>query len=164
MSEKVSFSGRAVNFFQRRLPGLAKGVSRRQAAQYVKSGGTKGNTINGKPTFRLTVVGRTSGEPRSVMLMLIRRGDDLLVCGSQGGTPDAPNWWKNLEAAGRATAQVGSESFEVDARVVTDAGERAEAWSLLTAGYPDFATYQQLTNRVLPIAVLTRRAAGAQGN
>ena len=89
------------------------------------------------------------------MLMLVRRGDDLLVCGSQAGTPDAPNWWKNLVAAGRAEAQVGDQTWPVDARILTDAAERAEAWDQLTAAYPDFATYHALTDRVLPIAVLT---------
>ncbi len=92
------------------------------------------------------------------MLMLVRQGDDLLVCGSQAGTPQAPNWWKNLAAAGHATAQVGPETYDVDARIITGAAERAEAWSLLTAAYPDFASYQALTDRVLPIAALTRRA------
>jgi hypothetical protein len=28
---------------------------------------------------------------------------------------------------------------------------------MLTAAYPDFASYQELTERVLPIAVLSRR-------
>jgi deazaflavin-dependent oxidoreductase (nitroreductase family) len=89
--------------------------------------------------------------------MLIRRGEDLLVCGSQAGAPDAPNWWKNLVAAGTAEAQVGDQTFPVDVRILTDGPERTEAWQVLTAEYPDFATYQALTERTLPIAVLTRR-------
>ena len=149
-------SGRAANFGSRHVPGVAKWMSRRQSGQFERSGGKRGAKLLGKPVFRLTIAGRTSGEPRSVMLMLVRRGDDLLVCGSQAGTPQSPNWWKNLEAAGHATAQVGDESFEVNARVVTDVAERAEAWTLLTAAYPDFASYQTFTERVLPIAVLTR--------
>ena len=159
MTDKTTTSGRLVNLFMRRIPGVANWFSRRQAASYERSGGKRGAKINGKPTFRLTVVGRTSGEPRPVMLMLVRRGDDLLVCGSRAGTPEEPNWWKNLVAAGAATAQVGGETWDVDSRVVTDASERDEAWSLLTTAYPDFATYQLLTDRVLPIAVLTRRPA-----
>lgn len=157
MADRVTVSGRAINFGSRHLPGFVHWFSRSQSKQYAASGGRKGAKLHGKPVFRLTVTGRTSGEPRPVMLMLVPRGDDLLVCGSQGGTPESPNWWKNLEAAGRATAQVGDDSFEVDARVVTDESERAQAWALLTAAYPDFASYQALTDRVLPIAVLTRR-------
>ncbi len=55
--------------------------------------------------------------------------------------------------------QVSAESYDVDVQVVTDPAERVQLWSLLTAAYPDFATYQALTDRVLPIAVLRRQAA-----
>lgn len=158
MSNRVSLSGRMANIMSNRLRPLTRWFTHRQAAQYEKSGGTRGAKLGGKPVFRLTIAGRKSGEPRTVMLMLVRRGDDLLVCGSQAGSVDSPNWWKNLEAAQRATAQVGAETYEVDARVVTDPAERAEAWALLTAAYSDFAEYQKMTDRVLPIAVLTRRA------
>ena len=37
----------------------------------------RGDKLAGKPIFRLTVVGRKSGEPRSVMLMLVRRAAPL---------------------------------------------------------------------------------------
>lgn len=158
MSDRVTISGRGANFASKRLPGLVNWFSRFQAKQFERSGGKRGAKLRGKPVFRLTVTGRTSGEPRSVMLMLVRRGDDLLVCGSQAGTPQSPNWWKNLEAAGRATAQVGTDSFDVDLRVVTDPAERAETWAALTAAYPDFASYQKLTDRVLPIGVLSKRS------
>jgi deazaflavin-dependent oxidoreductase (nitroreductase family) len=156
MTDRVSFSGRSANLLSTRAPGLLNWFSRRQAGQFERSGGKRGAKLRGKPIFRLTVVGRNSGQPRSVMLMLVRRGDDLLVCGSQAGTPESPNWWKNLVAAGRATAQVGPESYEVAVRAIEDEPERSEAWSLLTAAYPDFASYQALTDRVLPIAALTR--------
>ncbi len=158
MTDRASFSGRSANFMANRLPWLVRRFTHLQAGVFERSGGKRGAKLMGKPTFRLTVIGRTSGEPRSVMLMLVRRGDDLLVCGSQSGTPQPPNWWKNLAAAEEATAQVGGESYAVDARVITDDPERAEAWDLLTAAYPDFASYQKLTDRVLPIAVLSRRA------
>jgi deazaflavin-dependent oxidoreductase (nitroreductase family) len=154
---KVTFSGRAVHFMMSHFFGLAKSSSRRQAEAYAKSGGRKGAAISGKPTFRLVVKGRSSGEPRPVMLMLIRRGEELLVCGSQGGRPEHPNWWLNLVAAGQAEAQIGDQTFPVDFREVTDPAERDEVWRLLVAGYPDFGSYQALTDRVLPVGVLTPR-------
>ena len=158
MAVKLTVSGRASHFFTARMPGLVMMmISRRQARSYADSDGRRSAKMNGKPIFRLLVRGRTTGIPLPVMLMLVRRGDDLLVCGSQAGTPDAPNWWKNLVAAGRAEGQVGDQTLPVDARILTDAAEREEAWAQLTAAYPDFATYQALTDRVLPIAVLTRR-------
>ena len=158
MTDRPSLSGRATNVMMNHIAPVARYVSRRQSRLFETSAGTKGAKLMGRPVFRLVVKGRTSGEPRSVMLMLVLRDDDLLVCGSQGGTAQAPNWWKNLLAAGTGTAQVGGETYPVGARVVTDEAERAETWALRTAAYPDFASYQLLTERVLPIAVLSRSA------
>ncbi len=112
----------------------------------------------GRPIFLLDVVGRKSGEPRPVMLMLIRRGDDLLICGSNGGNPEAPNWYKNLAAAGEAYVEVGDERWAVNYRELEEGPERQECWKLLTAGYPDFASYQGFTDRRLPVGVLSRKA------
>lgn len=157
MTERVTLSGRGANFFSRRMPGVVNWYSRRQATRFEKTDGKRGAKLRGKPIFRLTVIGRKSGAPHSLMLMLVPRGDDLVVCGSKGGSPQAPNWWKNLVAAGQASVQVAGERYDVDARVLIDGAERAQAWELLTAAYPDFGSYQALTERVLPIAVLTRR-------
>ncbi len=153
-----SLSGRLINFFSRRLPGLGKMGAQRQLEQFRASRGSKGNKLMGRPVFVLDVVGRTSGEPRPVMLMLVRRGDDLLVCGSNGGNPQAPNWYKNLSSAGEAHVEVGADRWAVDFRELEEGDEREECWKLLTAGYPDFASYQELTSRRLPVGVLTRRA------
>jgi deazaflavin-dependent oxidoreductase (nitroreductase family) len=93
------------------------------------------------------------------MLMLVRRGDDLLVVGSNGGNPDSPNWFKNLAAAGEAHVEVGAERWAVRVRELEEGSEREECWELVVAGYPDFATYQELTDRRIPVAVLERKDA-----
>ncbi len=151
-----TLSGRMVNLMMTRVPGLAKAGTRRSAKAYAASGGTKSGALMGKPTFLLTVVGRKSGEPRSVLLMLVHRGPEFVVVGSQGGTATNPNWWGNLVAAGKAEAQIGTEKFPVTFREVTDPDERAEVWKIACAAYPDYATYQQLTSRQIPVGILTR--------
>ena len=153
----ASISGRIANSMSRRVPAFGAWGTRRQVDQYRSSGGTKGNKIMGKPVFLLDVVGRTSGEPRPVMLMLARRGDDLVVVGSNGGNPTTPNWYRNLIAAGGAQVQVGAERWQVTAREV-DGDERAECWAVGVAAYPDFDSYQELTDRRIPVAVLERVA------
>ena len=136
------------------LPGLGRWGTHRQITQFRSSRGQKGNSIRGLPVFLLDVVGRSSGEPRPVMLMLVRRDDDLLVCGSNGGNPVAPNWYKNLVAAGEAQVEVDADRWAVTARELDDGPERDQCWELLIAGYPDFASYQELTDRRLPVVVL----------
>jgi deazaflavin-dependent oxidoreductase (nitroreductase family) len=157
MASSRSITGRGANFGSTKLAGISRVVTRFHARLYARYGGRRFTKWLGKPAFRLIVRGRKTGELRPVMLMLIRRGDDLLVCGSNAGNPEAPNWWKNLVTAGEAEVQVGPDQWPVTARVVTDPDERAECWKLLVAGYPDFTTYEQLTERQMPIAVLERR-------
>lgn len=154
----ATLSGRLANVMSRRLPGLGRWGTNRQIGQFRASAGQKGNTFRGMPTFLLDVVGRTSGEPRPVMLMLARRGDDLLVAGSNGGNPDTPNWFKNLIAAGGGHVEVGDDRWPVDARELEEGPERDECWKILVAAYPDFDSYQELTERRIPVAVLTRRS------
>lgn len=152
----ASITGRMVNLMSRRFPALGRWGTRRQLAQYRKSEGHKGNEIFGKPTFLLDVVGRKSGQPRPVMLMLVRRDDDLIVVGSNGGNPVTPNWYKNLMAAGGGSVQVGSDAWAVSARELPDGEERDACWNLACDAYPDFASYQELTDRHIPVAVLSR--------
>ncbi|HWJ60600.1 MAG TPA: nitroreductase family deazaflavin-dependent oxidoreductase [Acidimicrobiales bacterium] len=151
----ASLTGRAANFMSRRFPHLVAKGTHSQVDKFRSSNGAKGNTMFGKPVFLLEVVGRKSGEPRPVMLMLVRRGDDLIVVGSNGGNPVTPNWYKNLLASDRTEVQVGSERWWTTAREV-DGAERDECWSLAATAYPDFDTYAELTDRHIPVAVLER--------
>jgi deazaflavin-dependent oxidoreductase (nitroreductase family) len=155
----ASLVGRFSHFMSTRMKGVTDAMTRRQVARYRASDGAKANTLMGKPVFLLDVVGRTSGQPRPVMLMLARRGGDLLVCGSNGGNPKTPNWYRNLTAAGRAGVQVGAERWDVIVRELPEGDEREECWRLLVAAWPQFESYQELTERRLPVAVLERVGA-----
>lgn len=151
----MTVTGRLANLASNRLGPIARWQGRLHVRLYRRFGGRRWARWLGRPVFCLTVTGRVTGEPRSVMLMLVPRGDDLLVCGSYGGNRVTPNWYRNLMAAGEATVTVGSESWLVTARQV-EGEERAACWAILTEAYPDFATYAALTDRELPVAVLER--------
>jgi F420H(2)-dependent quinone reductase len=152
----ASLSGRLANFLSKHLSGLGRMGTERHVKQFRESNGAKGAEFRGRPVFLLDVVGRSSGELRPVMLMLVRDGDDLLVCGSNGGNPTAPNWYKNLSAAGGADVQVPGERWKVMFRELHEGEKRDIAWTTLVDAYPDFASYQELTDRRLPVAVLSR--------
>jgi deazaflavin-dependent oxidoreductase (nitroreductase family) len=151
----MTITGRAANLASNWLAPIAKRVGPLHARLYRRFGGRRFTRWLGKPAFLLTVRGRKTGEPRSVMLILVRRGDDLVVCGSNAGNRATPQWYRNLLAAGTATVQVGADTWSVTAREV-EGVERDECWALLTAAYPDFPTYQAHTTRLLPVAVLQR--------
>ena len=148
--------GRFNHLASTRLDPLARGFSR----FHVRMNGTRiGRLLDryfgGAPVFQLTVRGRVSGEPRSVMLMLTQRGDDIVVVGSNAGNPIEPNWFQNLRAAGAARVRVGDESWDVAFRVL-GGDELRECWELALTNYPSFRTYQEHTGRILPVAVLER--------
>jgi F420H(2)-dependent quinone reductase len=151
----MTVTGRLANWGSNHLGAVARWQGRMHVRLYRRFGGRRFTTWLRSPAFLLDVVGRKSGEPRPVMLMLVRRGDDLVVCGSNGGNRETPNWYRNLMAAGRATVTVGGDSWEVLAREV-DGPERDECWELLAATYRDFPTYQAHSDRRFPVAVLTR--------
>jgi deazaflavin-dependent oxidoreductase (nitroreductase family) len=77
---------------------------------------------------------------------------------SAGGSDTTPNWDKNLLAAGGAEVHVGAERWSVAARELDDGPERDECWPLPAAIYPGFDSYQQFTERRIPVGVLERRA------
>lgn len=150
-----SITGRTANVVGRRLPSCARWATNRRVRLYRSSGGRESNRLLGKPCFLLDVVGRKSGESRPVMLMLVRRGEDLLVTGSNAGNPNTPNWYLNLMAAGGGYVEVGARRWAVSAREIADGLEQEDCWHLLTNACPDFISHQQLTTRRLPIAVLS---------
>lgn len=152
-----SLTGRVANLLSTRLDPLARVTARTHASLYRRFGGRFFGRFLRKPVILVDVIGRSSGEQRPVMLMRIEQGDAYVVCGSNAGNEDTPNWYRNLQAAGSAEVEVEGKRLPVSFREVTDEAERDECWQLLTVGYPDFATYQELTERKLPIGLLEPR-------
>lgn len=78
--------------------------------------------------MRLTATGRTSGEPRSVIVGYLEDGPNLVTLAMNGWDESHPSWWHNLQARPDATVQLAGEpSRAVRARVAT-AGERDRLW------------------------------------
>jgi len=101
----------------------------------------------------LTTTGRKSGEPRISPLLYVEDGDRLVVVASNGGTERVPAWWRNLEANPRAHVQVGRAHRDVVAREATP-DEVEQLWPKLTAAYEFFDTYQERTQRTIPVVLL----------
>lgn len=125
---------------------------------YLKSGGRIGHRLGGQPMLLLHTVGRKSGQPRVIPLLYVPLDERFLLIASNAGDDRPPAWWLNLRAAGRATAQVGTERIAVRAREAR-ADERPELWAHACAQYPNYAAYEQRTRRPIPVVVLDREAA-----
>ena len=109
------------------------------------------------PILTLTVRGRKSGQPRSVALMSVFRGDDIIVIAGNAGAPGTPAWFLNLRAAGDADVKVRGHRWPVEFREVIDAHEAAECKEIFARVYPGMRVYEEQAGRSFPVGVLTRK-------
>lgn len=134
--------------------GLWKPIGRVHGWIYRSSGGRFGHRTGGLTNLLLTTTGRKSGEPRTVTLTYMPDGDRYVLVASNGGQDRHPDWWLNLTKRPRARVQVGDRSFEVVAAAAQGA-ERDRLWSHLKTYNPPYAQYEQMTDRKIPVVVLT---------
>ncbi len=126
---------------------------------YRLSGGkVMGRFPSGAPVCLLTTIGCKSGKRRTVPLLYLQDGDDLIVVASQGGAPRDPGWYRNLEADPNGEVEIGRTRFTVSARRV-DEEEKSRLWPRLVAIYPPYESYQQRTSRRIPVMRLSRLSA-----
>jgi deazaflavin-dependent oxidoreductase (nitroreductase family) len=112
--------------------------------------------IAGLPNLNLTVKGKKSGIERTTPLLCVPDGATILIAGSYFGGPKMPLWVGNLRAAnGDATVEFEKEKFAVSAHELADP-ERAEAWRHMLKTWPNYAKYEQRTDRLIPVFRLTR--------
>jgi deazaflavin-dependent oxidoreductase (nitroreductase family) len=128
--------------------------------QFRASGGKVGGPFEGMPVLLLHHRGAKSGIERVNPLAYQQVGDDVAVFGSKGGAPTNPDWYHNLLANPRASVEVGTESFEVQAREAVGE-ERERIWSRQKELVPGFATYEHKTTRRIPVMVLERVVHGS---
>jgi deazaflavin-dependent oxidoreductase (nitroreductase family) len=122
--------------------------------RYRATDGEEGHDwMKGTSTLLLTTTGRKSGEERTTPLIYGKHGDSYLVVASQGGAPDNPKWFKNLEKDPEAEIQVKADRMKVHARTATP-DEKPELWKTMTGEWPDYDDYQQKTDREIPVVVL----------
>ena len=101
-------------------------------------------------------VGAKSGKHRTIPLLYIDDGDDLVIVASKGGSHKHPAWFHNLMANPATRVQVGSEKREVVAR---KAGrrEKKRLWPQVVEVWPDYENYQERTEREIPLVILSPR-------
>ncbi|CAB4703716.1 MAG: nitroreductase family deazaflavin-dependent oxidoreductase [Actinobacteria bacterium] len=111
--------------------------------------------VAGLPNLTLTVVGRKSGVARSTPLLCVPHEGTWLIAGSYFGGPKMPAWVFNLRATDRAEVAVGRERFPVSVREI-EPGERAALWAVMVETWPNYAKYEERTDRLIPVFELSR--------
>jgi deazaflavin-dependent oxidoreductase (nitroreductase family) len=120
------------------------------------NGGKVGGMWEGRPLLLLTTTGAKSGQRRTTPTMYLRDGDRLLIFASKSGAPTHPAWYHNLVAHPQVTVEVGSETYEATATILTGE-ERDRLYARQAELYPQFGEYQANTTRKIPVIALELR-------
>jgi F420H(2)-dependent quinone reductase len=140
----------------RAWPGLRR-VMGLHTQVYRLSNGLIGHRFPGAPPMLLLEhVGAKSGVKRTIPLVYVDDGDDVVIVASKGGHPKNPAWYHNLRAHPETVVQIGRERRPVRARVAT-AQERRRLWPKAVATYGGYRGYQERTEREIPLVILEPR-------
>jgi deazaflavin-dependent oxidoreductase (nitroreductase family) len=106
------------------------------------------------PLLLLHHTGAKSGKQRINPLAYQRNGDRYVIFASKAGAPTNPDWYHNLKAHPEVAIEVGTETIHAVASEASD-DERERLFRAQAQRSPQFAAYQDKTDRVIPAIILT---------
>lgn len=121
--------------------------------EFRANGGRVGGQFEGEPLLLLHTVGARSGQPRVNPMMYQEIDGGYAVFASKAGAPTHPDWYHNLLAHPRVSAEIGTRTVDLVARVA-DGAERERIWAAQKSTHPRFAEYERKTSRQIPVIVL----------
>jgi deazaflavin-dependent oxidoreductase (nitroreductase family) len=131
-------------------------------AEFRANAGRVGGNFAGAPMTLVHHRGRKSG--RELVSPMMYLADEtkparIYVFASKAGAPTHPDWYYNLTAAGHASVEVGTETYEVAVTEITGA-DRDRIYAEQARRYPGFAEYEEKTAgiRTIPVLALDRAA------
>jgi deazaflavin-dependent oxidoreductase (nitroreductase family) len=127
--------------------------SRQQTELYEATNGEKGGDLRGRPVIVLTTLGAKTSKLRKTALMRVEQEGLYGVVASLGGAPKNPHWYHNLKKNPHVELQDGATKRDYIVREVTGA-EKAVWWDRAVDAWPDYAKYQDKTDRQIPVFVL----------
>lgn len=117
--------------------------------------GLLGGHFEGAPVLLLHTIGAKSGLERVNPMMYLDLDGHRYVFASAGGAGSHPDWYRNLVAHPEVTVEVGTETYAAIATPVT--GElRDRVYAEQARRYAQFARYETMTNRVIPVVQVHR--------
>ena len=111
--------------------------------------------FEGRPLLLLHHKGAKTGTERVNPLVYLPVGDGFAVFGSKAGADTNPDWYHNLVANPDTVVEIGTETIPVHARV-TEGEERERIWDEQKRANSNFADYEKLTARQIPVVLLER--------
>ena len=102
----------------------------------------------GLPVVMLETTGARSGRKRTLPVLGLPEGENLIVVASNYGQSRHPSWYHNLKAYPRARVTVDGSTREVEAVEVTDPAERERLYERASKEVIVFPAYRKRTDRV----------------
>jgi deazaflavin-dependent oxidoreductase (nitroreductase family) len=131
---------------------------RDQVAEFEASDGQRANTLRGSqdPVVVVTSVGAQSGRLRKNPVMRVEHDGAYLAVASYGGGPKDPAWADNVRAHPEVELQDGADRATYAVRELPDGPERDEWWQRAVDTWSTYASYQEKTDRLIPLFLLER--------
>ncbi len=123
--------------------------------EFRTNGGKVGGPFEGAPMLLLTTTGAKSGQHRTSPLMYMPDNNRMIIFASKAGAPTNPDWYHNLVAHPNASVEVGTETVNVKATVLSGE-ERDRLYAQQAKLNPGFAEYETKTTRQIPVVALVR--------
>jgi deazaflavin-dependent oxidoreductase (nitroreductase family) len=120
--------------------------------------GRVGGMFEGMTLLLLHHAGAKSGTSRINPLAYQPDGDRYVIFASKAGAPTNPDWYHNLKAHPDVKIEVGADTVDVLA-TEAEGEERERLYRAMVERAPQFAEYEQKTDRVIPVIVLTPKSA-----
>jgi deazaflavin-dependent oxidoreductase (nitroreductase family) len=128
---------------------------------YASTNGAIGGRIANCPVLLLTTKGRKTSKQRTIPLLYLADGDNVVLVASNGGATKHPAWYLNLQSNPEALIQVKG----IKQRVRAESGsaeEKKRLWPLITKMYSGYKRYQEITSRDIPVVILRPIDDGAK--
>lgn len=120
---------------------------------YRLSGGKIGGRMLGCPVLLLTTRGRKTGKERVTPLLYIPDNENCVLIASNGGVPNHPAWYLNLQANPEVAVEIDGRKLRVRAEDASGA-DRERLWAKAVSMYAGYADYQKRTERQIPVVIL----------
>lgn len=126
-------------------------------AEFRDNDGVVGGPFEGAPVLLLHTTGAKSGQERINPMMYLDFEGKRYVFASYAGAPTHPDWYHNLVAHPDVTVEVGTETYEATATPVS-LEERDRIYPVQAGQFKNFAEYETLTTRKIPVVELTAKS------
>lgn len=111
--------------------------------------------LTGLPTLQLTATGARSGQPRTVILVGVPHGPEIILIASNWGQDHHPAWYHNLRANPRASLTRNGQPAQTYVAREVEGQERQRLWKKAVDLYPGYARYaRRAAPRRIPLLAL----------